>query len=342
MPLLHLNVPKLIRRGGGWSRGLAMTTVSIWLVVLIAACGTSSNSTPTTTSGQSSTSTATTAAPTATTGVASTTATSASTPTATQAATPTGGASSTPSGSPSAGTTTYNLYFIRQGKLGVAQRTVSKTQQVGAAAMQDLLKGPSPDEQSAGLSTDIPSATQYLGLTIANKVATVNLSGNFSSGGDNASQTARLAQVVFTLTQFSTVDQVSFQLDGKPVTSFGSAGITLDHPVARADYEDVTPAILVESPAIGDTVTSPVRLTGSANTFEAAFTIDILDSNGNLLQEQHATATSGTGTRGTFDVTVPFSVAQQQSGKIVVFEVSAKDGSKTNVVEIPVTLSPPK
>ncbi len=229
---------------------------------------------------------------------------------------------------------------MQQDKLGVAHRTVPKTLQIGAAAMQELLKGPTAAEQSAGLTTSIPAGTKFLGLTIANNIATVNLSSDYESGGGSLSMSARLAQVVFTLTQFSSVDQVNFQLDGKAVTVFSGEGLVLDHPVGRSNYEQLTPAILVETPAVGDTITSPVHLTGSANTFEAAFAIDIVDASGNLLQEQHAMATSGTGTRGTFDVSVPFSVDHEQSGKVIVFEFSAKDGSKTNIVEIPVTLSP--
>lgn len=235
---------------------------------------------------------------------------------------------------------TINVYFMRQDKLGVAHRTVPRTQQVGAAAMQELLKGPTAEEMAAGLNTSIPAGTKYLGLTIANKIAAVNLSSTYESGGGSLSIASRLAQVVFTLTQFSSVEQVNFLLDGKAVTDFSGEGVVLDHPIGRSNYEQLTPAILVETPAVGDTITSPARLTGSANTFEAAFVIDILDANGKLLQEQHAQATSGTGTRGTFDVSVPFKVDQKQPGKVIVFELSAKDGSKTNVVEIPVTLSP--
>jgi hypothetical protein len=37
---------------------------------------------------------------------------------------------------------------------------------------------------------------------------------------------------------------------------------------------------------------------------------------------------------------VRFSVAHEQPGTIQVFEVSSKDGSDVNVVEIPVTLVP--
>ena len=49
----------------------------------------------------------------------------------------------------------------------------------------------------------------------------------------------RLAQVVYTLTQFPTVSAVRFSLDGAPVDVFSSEGIVLDHPVGRTDYEDL-------------------------------------------------------------------------------------------------------
>ena len=50
-------------------------------------------------------------------------------------------------------------------------------------------------------------------------------------------------------------------------------------------------------------------------------------------------ASSGTGTRGTFDVTVPFSVDKAGLGALIVFSDSPKDGSNINVVEIPLHLN---
>jgi N-acetylneuraminic acid mutarotase len=49
----------------------------------------------------------------------------------------------------------------------------------------------------------------------------------------------RLGQLVYTLTQFPTVRTVRFALDGTPVNVFSGQGIVLDHPVGRADYEDL-------------------------------------------------------------------------------------------------------
>jgi hypothetical protein len=75
---------------------------------------------------------------------------------------------------------------------------------------------------------------------------------------------------------------------------------------------------------------------GTANTFEATFEYELLDAAGKVLSKHFVTATSGSGTRGTYDVTVPFE-APNGLGKLVVFELSAADGSRIHQVEIPLT-----
>jgi len=231
--------------------------------------------------------------------------------------------------------TVLSVFFLRDETIATVHRTVPKTQQVAAAAMDELLAGPTAEDEAAGMSTAIPEGTQYLGTTIDQGTATVDLSGEFESGGGSFSMTARLAQVVYTLTQFPTVDFVTFTLDGEPVEVFGGEGIVLDSPVGRKDFEDLTPAIFVASPAANDTVSSPLRVHGTANTFEAAFMLQILDTDGTILIEQPMMATSGTGTRGTFDTTIEFNAQPGSQITLRVFEHSAKDGSEVNVVEIP-------
>lgn len=228
-----------------------------------------------------------------------------------------------------------SVYFLRDEKIATAHRELPATQQVGAASMEALLEGPNDAEVEAGLSTSIPDGTEFLGLTIDDGVATVDLSGDFESGGGSLSMQARLAQVVYTLTQFPTVETVAFALDGEPIDLFGGEGIILEEPVGRADFEEITPAIFVESQAVGDVVASPLNVFGTANTFEAVFQLQVLDADGNLLVDEVVMATSGTGTRGTFDITVEFETPTED-GTVRVLEYSAKDGSETNVVEIPV------
>ena len=67
----------------------------------------------------------------------------------------------------------------------------------------------------------------------------------------------RLAQVVYTLTQFSTVKSVVFQIEGQTVTVFGGEGIVLDGPVGRADFDDQLPSIFVDRPAYGAALGNP-------------------------------------------------------------------------------------
>ncbi len=106
----------------------------------------------------------------------------------------------------------------------------------------------------------------------------------------------------------------------------------------RADFEDETPIILVESPLPFQHVKSPLRATGTANTFEATFNYDLTDPDGKIIATHFVTATSGSGTRGTFDFTVPFTVDRSGLGELIVYELSAANGQRIHINEIPVYL----
>jgi len=231
------------------------------------------------------------------------------------------------------------VYFLRGDRIGVAHRRVAPTTAVARAAMTELLAGPSTAESAAGLASTIPTGTRLRGIDIAGGVATVDLTGTFGSGGGSLSMTGRLAEVTFTLTQFPTVSGVAFRMDGTPVTVFGGEGIVLDHPATRASFEALTPAILVETPAPADQLVSPVRVTGTADVFEATFQVQLSDQAGRVIASRIVTATAGTGTRGTFDVTVPYTLAAEGEGRLAVFDLSAKDGSRRDEVDIPVALA---
>jgi germination protein M len=110
-----------------------------------------------------------------------------------------------------------------------------------------------------------------------------------------------VAQVVCTLTQFATIRSVAFRIDGEPVKAIGGEGVVVNPPVGRADFEGVMPQVLLESVWPGAVVSSPIPFAGTANTFEATVLWRVERPDGTTVSEGHVEATSGTGTRGTFD-----------------------------------------
>jgi hypothetical protein len=225
-----------------------------------------------------------------------------------------------PADSAPAATTTLSVYFLRDGRIATARRTVPETEAVARAALDALIAGPTAREREAGLTTSVPPDLRVERLVVEDGAARVDFDPGCPS----------IAQIVYTLTQFPTVRRVVG--DCIPPSAYPEG-------LARADLEDVTPAILVESPAPGDEVRSPVRIRGTANTFEAVFVVNLTDWDGRIVAEEIVTASSGSGERGTFDVTVPFRV-DRPGGALIAFERSAEDGSQLNVVEIPLALQP--
>lgn len=230
------------------------------------------------------------------------------------------------------------VYLLRGEHVAAVMRTVPESGDLPRAAVEELLGGPTDEEAAAGIGTTVPEGTELLGLEVGDGVATVDLSGAFDDGGGSLSMFTRLAEVVHTLTRFPEIEGVVFRIDGEPVESFSAEGIVLDDPQTRADYEGQAPAILVESPALNEPVRSPLRLAGTANTFEANFQYELLAADGSKLASGFVTATCGTGCRGTFDEDVPFEASEGDQVTLVAWEPSAEDGSRTKVVEIPLVV----
>ena len=109
-----------------------------------------------------------------------------------------------------------------------------QTKAVAGAALNALLEGPTASEEQIGLATQLSSESSL----------SVERSGGVLIVHGDVPQGAPLAQVVYTMTQFPNATRV--QVDGKTYT--------------RADFEDFTPAILVELPLPFQAVSSPMRL----------------------------------------------------------------------------------
>jgi hypothetical protein len=216
-------------------------------------------------------------------------------------------------------TVLVRAYFVHGGKMAATGRKTVHTLFVGQESLRALLNGPNAAERRIGFTTALPESVQLRKLTKKSDRLTVRLSRNLN-------RVAR-AQVVTTLTQYPSVHEVVI------VTPAGST-----RALKRSSFEALMPTVLVESPLPFAQVKSPLRVGGSSNTFEATSQLELLDANGKLLVSKTVTASSGTGTRGTFSVNLRFH-APVGSATLVSYEESAKDGSRIHAVRIPLRIS---
>jgi hypothetical protein len=243
---------------------------------------------------------------------------------------------STSTTDPEGGDVDVRVYFVGDEAVATAGRTVEGPA-VGRGAVEALLTGPQGVEVEIGQVSEIPAGTELLDIDVTDGLATADLSGDFEAGGGSLSMQLRVAQLVFTLTQFDSVDRVDITIDGEAVEAIGGEGVPavgLD----RTDFAAVTPLVLVESPVPGQEVTSPLEIRGMANTFEATVNYTVTGADGLVLDEGFTTATAGNGTFGTFSVTSEFPGASPGVGSVRGFALSAQDGAPVDVYEVPVGL----
>lgn len=218
---------------------------------------------------------------------------------------------------------TFSLYFVRGTELGVSQRTTGTTADPHYESMVDLLQGPNPTETAAGLSTAIPQGTTMRGLEIRGGTATVNFSPTFVQAAPPPSLSARLAQVVYTITAFPNVNGVIIQVGGTRIVNF--AGVNLSQPVGRSQVTAALPEILLEEPAVGGSLSGNLTVSG-LTSFNGTYEIQLVDPSGKLL----ASVTSTAVVDARFEQTIPFTITSPETGTVRVF---ARPLSPTQAVE---------
>jgi hypothetical protein len=244
-------------------------------------------------------------------------------PTTSGVRTPAPAASTTPTVDPSPSETlTLQLWFTRGGRIVPTRRTRPNTVATSALALSELAAGPSTAEAKAGLTTLLPADVDV--VRIVGGTATLRPPPSLGDG-DPGTVRLRRAQVVYTLTQFPTVRRVAFSAD--------------ERPTGRGDYADLLAPVVVTDPAIGQRVTGPVTVAGTADVYEGTVSIRILDAAGREVGTAFTTASCGTGCRGDYRATVAYRLTATQPGTIEVYEVSPKDGSRINVVAVPVIVT---
>ncbi len=125
------------------------------------------------------------------------------------------------------------------------QHLVAVARDVGAAdpvaaAVAALAAGPTDREAAFGLQTALPAQHLVRSVKVADGVAAVDLDTAFGDiGGSN--QLLAIAQLVYTLTAQSTVDRVTFSVEGGAVEIPRGDGSLTSGAVSRTDYQQLAP-----------------------------------------------------------------------------------------------------
>ena len=121
------------------------------------------------------------------------------------------------------------VYFLQGEQLVAVTRPGSTVR----AAVAALLAGPSRAETGRQFRSYVPSGTQVRSVRSANGVATVDLGERFAAGRDAESLSARITQLVYTVTSVPGVKSVRLLVSGGvPLGLF--PGYALSRPVTRA------------------------------------------------------------------------------------------------------------
>jgi hypothetical protein len=184
------------------------------------------------------------------------------------------------------------VFEVVDGHLHARSVRVPKTEAVAGAALKTL-----------GFKTSV---------TISGGTATVAL---------DSVTPAQAAEIVYTLTQFPTVQRVD--VDGRK-------------GLVRDDVVSFAPPILIETPASGATVPSSVTVSGSASVFEATLVVE-LRQDGKVVVHETVTASEGAPGRGTFSVGL--TAPKSGPATVVAFAPSAADGTPQHEQDVPVTVS---
>lgn len=112
------------------------------------------------------------------------------------------------------------FYFANEHDLLVpVTREIPWVEGIGKAALECLVNTPELAAQlrDKGLKPPLPEGTKVLGMTIKDGLAKVDFSPEFLNSRDKTAEQNAINSVVYTLTEFPSVEKVQILIDGKPL-----------------------------------------------------------------------------------------------------------------------------
>ncbi len=105
-------------------------------------------------------------------------------------------------------------------------------------AIEYLFKGLTEEEKVAGLTNAVVEDTLLLNVRVEGDTVYLDFSKEIEQGGGAEMMTDRLAQIVFTATQFEPVTKVQMLIEGNFIKYFSGEGITdVEHPMSRDNFD---------------------------------------------------------------------------------------------------------
>jgi spore germination protein GerM len=137
---------------------------------------------------------------------------------------------------------TSRIYYIRVTEDGTiyphqVERMVSYVDSPMTQTLNVLLKGPTTEELNLGLLNLIPENTQLISAAVEDGVAYLNFNESFRFNPMGVEGfVAQLQQIIYSTTEFPTVDRVQILIDGKRVDYLGGDGIYVGDPIGRNTF----------------------------------------------------------------------------------------------------------
>ncbi len=131
---------------------------------------------------------------------------------------------------------TVLYYKDDMGYLVPVMREIEWEEGIARAALEKIIDGQEAAEiaEDAGLYPTIPAGTKILGLTIRDGLARIDLSGEALDCRNAGEEELMIKSIVYTLTEFNTVDSVQFMFEGKFLDTL-EFGTRVDGPITRGD-----------------------------------------------------------------------------------------------------------
>lgn len=111
------------------------------------------------------------------------------------------------------------FYYVNENGLLVPfTRTIPWEEGIAKAAIENLVDTPQLrlKLKDKGLKPSLPAETEVLGMTIYDGTAKVDLSADFLTCKEKSTEKNALDALVYTLTEFPTIERVQLYIEGKP------------------------------------------------------------------------------------------------------------------------------